>query len=190
MYHSALTKDLPVDKELDYFTDNGNIVFVNDITKNIDIYKWPHIDIIYSEPAWKLGYEKYRKRANAEMSTYEEYLASIKNLIKTLQKPTILVTGKHALKTLEPDGYINIKLNGGEALAMFWSIGMMSIVNTTEELIHELAQQYKCVLDFSAGYGNTAMIFKQHGKKFVCSDVNGKCVYVIAKTLMNYKEDK
>ena len=55
-------------------------------------------------------------------------------------------------------------------------------------IMRSLAIRFNYVGDFCAGYGNTCRIFKEHGKSFIASDINPKCVYYIAKTLMNYED--
>ena len=59
-------------------------------------------------------------------------------------------------------------------------------VKTNEEALEHVVGMYGNILDFSCGYGNLAKSAIGHGKRFICSDLNARCVYYIAKTYMGY----
>jgi hypothetical protein len=127
-------------------------------------------------------------------------LEAIEKLIATLNKPTFMVIGKHMLKALMPnDGYYEIRLNKWDALLGLWNIDgdtfdalndAMSDNRITNNLdvIDFVTKQYDIIGDFSCGYGNVAAGAVKKGKKFVCSDLNAKCVYYTAKNYMGYDE--
>ena len=57
-----------------------------------------------------------------------------------------------------------------------------------------ICKKYNKILNFCCGYGLTARDALEAGKRFICSDVNPRCVYYIATQYMGYKngnkEDK
>jgi len=179
-YHSAFKDEMADLKELDFFSKNDCHVFYHNIIDgNNDYFK--QCDFLYSEPAWRHGYDKFQNRAGVKESTHKLYLTKIRNIIGELNKPTFIVGGKHMIKTLSPNDYIEIKFNGFDAILMFWNTDVIS-VKTNIELLEILSKKYNTICDFSCGYGFYLKLFK----KFICSDVNKKCVYFIAKTYMGY----
>ena len=46
-------------------------------------------------------------------------------------------------------------------------------------------QSVNKIYDFSCGCGNLAHGAVQKNKNFVCSDINKKCIFYIAKNIMN-----
>lgn len=180
-YYSALKTplDLP---ELERHTKNGSHAIKHDLNDGV-LKSFKNCDVIYSEPAWRHGYKKFHERANIEMkTTYNEYLESITNLIKELGKPSYIVTGQHAVKKLNPDRSVPIKLYKHNAVLCIWNEGKKISAPTNTLLLEELSKNYKKILDFSSGYGIVCRFFK----KFVCTDIGGQCIYYIAKTFMGY----
>jgi len=73
--------------------------------------------------------------------------------------------------------------------------GYLSIINGERgtfrnlwEMLFFLIDRYGVMLDFSCGYGLTARVATICGRPFICSDVNGKCIYHIAKHYMGYTD--
>ncbi len=181
IYHSALSQELDVKKELDRFTDGNSIVFAHDINKGIT-KDFLDCDCVYSELAWNKGYESFQKRAGKEdFLSYKDYLLNIQKILIDLNKPSYIIGGKHMLKTINPHHYSTIILNGFEAVLMVWNTGIILSKNTNE-LLKELSFKYNKVLDFCVGYGNHLSMFKS----FVASDINKKCVYFVAKSQLGY----
>jgi hypothetical protein len=190
IYHSALKEPVDIPEELDFFSDGINTVFKSDI-RNIDLGTSPYsdCDVIYTEPSWLDGFEKFISRANAELHSFEEYLLYLSRLIENCTRPLWMVMGTHALKNLPtPHRKEEIKLHGYPTNLLGWNDNESYTFTDNYNFIKQLAENYNCVGDFNCGYGNTGRIFQQAGKNFVMSDINGKCVYYIAKTLMGYDE--
>jgi len=190
-YHSALTQPLKIEKELSYYGNNGNFVIKRDICKGLP-EEFRLCDVIYSEPSWLMGYEKFLSRASTEGSDYKKYIESISGIIKKTNKPIWIVTGRHALKHFPiPHHSQEIKLFHHDAFLLGWNDRSLDwtdfgSIKTTDNLLEILSDTYDRVGDFCCGYGNTARAFLNKGKEFVMSDINGKCVYYIAKELMGY----
>jgi SAM-dependent methyltransferase len=189
-YHSALHKELDIRGELDYYEANGSVVFRHDLTSEIPSL-FHNADAIYSEPAWRDGYAKFIERANAETDSsylgYLNYLSSIEKTINKLTIPAYILMGKHMLKYIHPDQVKPINLHGNAVLGV-WGTDIPPKSNAHDDVLNFVANNYGCVLDFSCGYGNVAKAMTQRHKRFVCSDINPKCVYYVAKTFMGYNE--
>lgn len=185
IYHSALKEPIDVAGELDFYTDGVNTVFKSDV-RGIDLNaeNYSKCDIIYTEPSWLDGFDKFITRANAEPHSFDEYLLYISRLIKNCTRPFWMVMGTHAIKHLPvPHRKEKIKLHGYSTNLLGWNDNKKYSFTNNYDFISQLAENYNCVGDFNCGYGNTGRIFYKAGKNFVMSDINGKCVYYIAKNL-------
>lgn len=188
LYHSALTEELEIGKEIIQAKFNGDIVFRHDITCGLP-GDFNRCDILYSEPSWLQGYSKFINRAGKETSNYNQYLASLSEIIETADKPIWIILGAHAYSRIpKPDRTLNIQLHNYRTTVLGWNDDTEYSFKTNYDFITELARTYNCVGDFCCGYGNTGKIFKEHNKSFVMSDINGKCVYQVAKELMGYEK--
>lgn len=196
-YHSALKEPLPIGYELDAWSDFYNLVFRKDL-REISIQSPDHIsayfnkcDVFYTEPAWADGYEKFIERAGHEHSSFEEYLHHLYRIVAEIQKdkkPLWMLMGSHALNYLpDPDRIEKIKLHGYTTNLLGWNDKHEYLFTDNYDFIRQLAERYIRVGDFNCGYGNTGRIFQEAGKKFIMSDINAKCIYYIAKTLMGYE---
>jgi hypothetical protein len=184
IYHSALKADLKINQELEYYEADGSIALQHNIEDGPH-HVFAQADVIYAEPAWRDGYDKFMHRAGAT-GDFKAYLAAISNAILELDVPAYIVMGSHMKKQLAPDLTIPIKLHGYRCLLGIWKADAIE-ARTNYDAVNRMAEEYSCILDFCCGYGNTAFAAKSHGKRFVCSDVNGKCIYYIAKELMGYE---
>lgn len=185
IYHSALKDDLKIDRELEYYEAAGSIALHHNIEDGPH-HKFSQADVIYAEPAWRDGYEKFMRRAGANGS-FKSYLSWISNVILALEIPAYVVMGSHMKKQLAPDITMPIKLHGYKCLLGIWKADEIEAI-TNYDAVNQIAERYSCILDFCCGYGNTAIAAKRHNKRFICSDVNGKCIYYIAKELMGYAD--
>ena len=192
VYHSALKSDLSLNKEMDFFkSSDGSVVFKHDI---LDGYHrlFDGADVIYSEPAWRHGFEKFMQRAGAK-GDFNTYLAAIQGTITELGLPAYVVMGIQMKHRLAPDYSVPIKLHGYKCLLGVWNEPItktiMADVITNYDAIDRIVKKHETVLDFCCGYGNTALAAKTHNKKSICSDVNGKCIYYVATEVMGHGTD-
>lgn len=188
-YHSALRPELEGLGHLNFFEKNGNKVFVSNIlSSGINTHNFVNCDVFYSEPAWRDGYEKFSERAGVEAGSYMNYVRNMSMFIHETKRPVYMVLGSHVINEFPKPSFVQrIKLHGYLTNLCCWNAKPLTC-DTNYQAIVKLSMQYNCVGDFNAGYGNTARIFKEYGKNFVCSDINPKCIYFIAKTLMGYAE--
>jgi hypothetical protein len=191
VYHSALHDELDVRGELQEYWADGSVVFASDLTRGIEP-RYRRAEAVYSEPAWKDGYAKFAERAGADTDPtyagYLRYLHSIRSVIYELGIPAYIVMGKHMLKYLKPDRTLPIMLHGYECLLGIYNTTEDPIGRTNDDVLAWVADRYDCVLDFSCGYGNVARAMRQRDKHFICSDINPKCVYYVAREVMGYQE--
>ncbi|MBN1989408.1 MAG: hypothetical protein JW783_08435 [Bacteroidales bacterium] len=189
VYHSALKPELKELGSINFFESNGNKVFTADIaTQGVPLCHYSDCDVFYSEPAWRDGYDKFATRANSQHSSYVAYVMNMARFVAHADKPVYMVLGTHVISEFPSPSFVQkIKLHGYTTNLCVWN-GPRLNCETNYDAIAELAKIYSRVGDFNAGYGNTARIFLAAGKKFVCSDLNPKCVFFIAKTYMGYEE--
>jgi hypothetical protein len=190
-YHSALKEEVQVEGELNYYEHNGSVVLCHNISQGIH-HAFQAADAIYSEPPWKDGYAKFLTRAGCTVEdaweSFKDYLSAINSIIKELNVPTYLIIGKHMVSRLKPERTHEIKLHGYDCLLGVWNTGTdLSGMKTNEDVLKYVATNHSCVFDFSCGYGNTAVAMFEQGKRFICSDINKKCVYYVAKYVMGKK---
>lgn len=187
IYHSALKPEMEIKGELDYYESNGSVVLQRDIIKCIHPTFW-NATAIYSEPAWRSGYQKFLSRAGRD-GNFNDYLDAIGNTVFRLGIPSYIVIGSHMKKRLHPEGTIPIKLHGYKCLLAVWNACPPEGLITNYDALNYVADHHFNVLDFSCGYGNTARAMLSRGKKFICSDINTRCVYYIATEIMGYEPD-
>lgn len=178
-YHSAIAaNDAAIECPEVYMTKQRNgVAAVWDIMEGHELPAiYERCDLIYSEPAWPSGLSNFMERVGKDGPTFKDYMARIRWIVETANKPTAMVVGKTALSYMpETKRVIPVSLNGGRALIAFWN-GAYADGVTNDDVIRDLAKQYNIVGDFSCGYGNTGRIFQAAGKSYVLTDVNPKCI--------------
>lgn len=188
IYHSALSEPA-CDKSLDRFKSGGSVAIAHDVFAGHLPEDFNACDVIYAEPAWRAGFEKFNKRAGVEdQRTYSEYLKVISTIVTALNKPSIVISGRHAKNGFSDyDAVVPVQLvipadpNGGDALAFLWNFPLDIEGMKTPAIIQLLAEHYGCVGDFCCGYGHTGKVFKENNKNFVLSDYNAKCIGYISE---------
>jgi len=146
-------------------------------------------DAIYTEPAWENGYEKFTDGSIADGTTFNAYMSGIKFLCKELSVPAFLVCGKSMIKYLQPDSYSNIEFvvhNNYPACCAMYGFHEPVIFKNENEIRDFVFCRFNNVLDFSCGYGNTALFAEKHKKHCILSDINVKCIeYIIERWCKN-----
>lgn len=182
-YHSALKEEELIAGELSEWSADGSVVFEWDITRGVHPY-FRRADALYSEPSWRQGYPKFLKRAGADGSSdFSEYLAMLQRVIFELALPSYVVMGKHMFKALAPPLTAPVDIHGYGGLVGVWNAETPpETVADIDTLVNWVCEQHETVLDPCCGYGNVAT----HAQRFVCADINRKCVYYIAKRYLGY----
>jgi len=179
-YHSALGDKMTHWPRLDRFQGIHGVAFQADLNHGIPIAMY-EADVWYSDLPWRDGYTKFADRAGIKQAMpYTELLERIGKEIRDIGRPTVLITGKHAVRYLKPETTAEVTLNGGSAVACLWNRRSWPGAVDTVALLKYLASEYQCVGDFCCGYGRAGRIFVQAGKRYVMSDLNPECVGYIA----------
>lgn len=199
-YHSALNKPIeaaPVNRAI--FKDG--LAFAHDIRNGLPS-EYDICDVFYTDLPWRDGFAIFEARAGAVKASQQadvrsvsancalvaprpDYAAFLHDIRKILlhgtPKPTVLVTGRQSMPYLPMPGHIYpTKLNGADAVALSYSC-RLAHTQTATDILEELAQRFNVVGDFCCGYGRTANIFRNAGKRFVVSDFNPSCIGYIAR---------
>ena len=178
---------MDINKTLSSYNNKGSIVFTHDILNGTN-ENFKHAACIYSEPSWRAGFNKFMSRAGKEKGGYKKYLLTIKEIINQLKVPTFMIIGKHMRGTLDPDNTIDCMIHGYPALLAIWYAEIPDEeLKTNYDASDYVCKKYNRILNFSCGYGGTVNDAKKYNKQFICSDVNGKCIYYIAKEFMGYE---
>ena len=189
IYHSALFDELKGQigvKRVDY---QQSTALVYDVISDVVPNEFFDCDLIYTEPCWKDGFNKFNDRAGVTSSrTYQGYIASMNDIILKLNVPTVVITGKHALRYwLQPNQMFESKLvHGSNCVALVYNFKLDRPYASVVDMLPELAAKFNKVGDFNCGYGYTGKIFAGCGKNFVISDYNAKCIGYISNNIKGW----
>lgn len=177
-YHSQLSQPVPA-PAAERAEFGRSVAFRHDITDGLpDDYDG--CDVLYSELPWQNGMAVFNERAGVDVD-YRNFLAAVGIVAVTSRVPTIVVTGRHAIKHLPAARQVMpISLNQGASVALIYNTTTRP-VSTTTELVLKLAGRFDRVGDFCCGYGRTLRQFHRNGKTFVGSDYNATCIGYIAE---------
>jgi hypothetical protein len=179
-YYSALAKEDTAKNypDVTYFKIKDSIAFIFDIEKGELPKEYTDCDILYTELPWSHGYKIFNDRANNTGTNFEFFLSKIKEIIKSTDKPTVIVCGKSFIDKLPiPKKIEDINLNGYSALACIYNFDSEGMkFRNIYTLLDSLATKFECIGDFCCGYGNSGRVFAKYGKRFVLSDINPKCI--------------
>ena len=188
-YHSALKQGIAEEAEplQGVHTDaQGNTCFVWDVTAPEIPEAYYECDLIYAEPSWPGGLERFDERAGVKTESYAAYATAVARIITELGKPTVLFVGANALRhTPPPDFTTSAILNGNTVQAAFWN-GAFALGNGSQDIIRSLAERYDRVGDFCCGYGTTGRLFMEAGKTCVLTDYNAKCCGFVAREMKGW----
>lgn len=185
-YHSALwpERNAPA---CDRWSDSTGVAFVHDIRDPLPP-EYERADVLYADLPWIDGVEEFNRRAGIT-ETFGDLVAGVSRIVLNTRIPIILVVGRRRMTSYpEPDEVQPVRLNGAAAVALVYRFSLAAwfgkdtdaATKSTEDLLGFLAGQFVCVGDFCCGYGRSGRIFRQHGRAFVLSDYNPKCIGHIA----------
>jgi hypothetical protein len=187
-YHTAIGKhqnELAGAKPRDYWAAPHGVAFTQDAG---DFWRveFGECDVIYSEPAWRPGYDKFHARVGIEPArSWNEFMQAIEANVRRLGVPAAIATGSQGLAQLQPDASQPMTLRDGEGVLALYH-GLRVTRKEDVDIVHELASLFQCVGDPACGYGRTGRIFNNHGKRFVMSDISAECIGYIAKNAMTW----
>lgn len=184
-YHSALHPEQTA-PAVDRFEHAGSVALVHDITSNALPRDYDACDVLYTEMAWRPGYQRFIERAGASASTFVDYIAALVSVIQQSLMPVCMVTGPalvryfpvptQRLHLLFPDALHK----GGRCEALVYRTNVCADLRYTTDLVLYLADRFRVVGDPCCGYGNTGRAFATRGGRFVLSDFNPRCIGWVA----------
>ncbi len=192
-YHSAVNgRGCDVDCEpIDEYAADGNLAFAHDVMVGWD-RRFGGAGVIYCEPAWRHGFVKFMAKAGVEVPSklYRQYLGNVRAIVRRAGCPAYVLMGKSMIRQMSPDAVVDVYMpvHGGWAFYGLYGGASRNVHKKTtlqaERFICEKAQGP--VLDFCCGYGHIAEQCMEHGKNWILSDVNPKCIGYIARRFMGY----
>lgn len=152
-------------------------IFFNDMSKTYMRDEFKECDVIFSEISWRYGYGIFNERAENSPNNYTDYLNNIQKLIKELGIPSFVVCGKPVAKYFAgAKAYpISIRTSGTNmhgCQLYVWNYNYLYQFKDTKELIAFLSKTFEKCLDFSCGYGEHLLMFKD----FIGCDINKDCL--------------
>lgn len=182
-YHTALADGHEEQAEpLDRVEFSDGVALRHDVWDDLPP-EFDACDVIYAEPPWPKGYAIFNERAEVQAPPWSEFQKRIaQHALRSLGRgvPTVLMAGNVALRHHPHAGYTReVVLNGNRVLAVCYGTTVES--SNAIDLIHELAERFDCIGDYCCGYGRTIGIVREHGKRFVASDHNARCIGFIAE---------
>lgn len=186
-YHSAHLSPVHDVAPVDHWEgEDGSVAFVHDLLWAETLPdEYDRCDVLYADLPWRSGFQAFNDRAGIhDGRTYRDFMAHVRKIIGVANRPTVLVSGKHALRYLPtPAQTLPVRMTGtGQAaLAIFYHLVTADNWVVNGRVLHVLARTYECVGDFCCGYGNAPRAFARQGKPWVASDVNPSCIGYIAE---------
>jgi hypothetical protein len=140
-------------------------------------------DVLFSVLPWPNGWSVFEERAEATGGnrTYTGFMQSVVTLAESSAMPCYFLTAKRSLSLL-PRTWRRGKIRlFGEVVDLVGSGPPITVEPLDVSLfLKALARQYNCVGDFCCGFGQTARIFAECGKRYVASDYNAECVAYVS----------
>ena len=185
-YHTAL-KNRSVTykgiKETARVEHHNGIMLKHDFVSDGLAVDFNECDILYSEPPYApSGLKVFNERAGMEDIKFNDLIEAVSKILLEWTKPIYLIMSATNLAKLpSPDVIIETTLNGDVVSMGVWNDENPTLLSSTELICQRLGSRYKCLGDFTCGYGYPVKNFMiGGGQRFVASDYDGKCITVIS----------
>jgi hypothetical protein len=177
-YHSAF-KEPPQDVEpCQRVVTSHGIAFAHNLLDG-QPPEYADCDVLYAEPPWSGGQRVFERRAGvAHTHSHRALILAFLVLAIRLDIPAVLVSGSRWTWLPRPDQRTTVRWYDKTPVALRCyglKVNAASGAPSTE-VLHELAGRFACVGDPFCGYGNTGRIFAEHGKRYVLSDLDPRCI--------------
>lgn len=182
-YHTALKSGHEEDAPpLNEFRLGDSIAFVHDVfDPTPDIYR--EVDAFYTEPPWPHGTKVFDERVGVTGRTWADLASRLESLIEETPAPVVIPLGKIALKRLpSPTVTYDVYMPhaGDRAIIACWRT-VLDNPATTIDAARQLISQHNTIGDWFCGYGKTAELANEMGRRFIVSDYNPRCIGFIAQ---------
>lgn len=183
-YHSARLPELPGLASADpaiVHRFGPSLAFVHELTRAGLPAVYHDCDVLYTEMAWQAGYETFMARAGLGGRQFRRYVEALAWVAEDSPVPFYLVTGKAILRRLpKPVLAVEGTLRRGGCVIAVYKTDEGVPATDTLELLSVLGARHARVGDPCCGYGTAGRIFARHGKAFVLSDINPRCIGYVA----------
>jgi len=191
-YHSARLPELPGLPSADpavVHRFGPSLAFVHELTRAGLPLAYDDCDVFYTEMAWQAGYDTFMTRAGLGGREFRRYVDALAWAVERSPVPFYLVTGKAILRRLPKPAVVaeGTLRKGGCVIAVYKTDAPLPATET-RALLAGLAMRHARVGDPCCGYGTAGRIFAQHGKAFVLSDVNPRCIGYVAAHAARWKQ--
>jgi len=192
LYHTALKKGFVTYsnvKETESAVHPKGVMLKNDIISNGLPEEFDRCDVLCAEPPWPKGFKIFNDRAGVAHESYSDLVVAFIKIIENNPKPIYLIIGESMLKRLPmPREVHKTTQNGGDALVAVWHGNYDGSCKSVNVICESLGSRYKCLGDFTCGYGTCIVNFLSGGgSSFVASDYDGKCITVMSTRMKKIK---
>ena len=184
-YHSAMKKYGGVAKsenvKMNEVVSDGRITLLqHDVCSDYIPEVFYLADAIMVFPSWRAGYRHFTENTIAENTNFEQYCSGMARIVKTLGKPSFILTNRTFYQMIKAERYVPIFIErfGSNDMCGVWNYDG-DIPKTAFELMKWVGK-FGTVLDFSCGYGELS----HYVDKCILSDINTGCIKYIRKELM------
>lgn len=184
MFYNSSLKDKGHDARFSSQIQIPHKVFFNDMSKTYMQDEFKSCDCVYSEIAWLYGYKGFNEKADNTPNKYMDYVDNIARLIKELDVPSFIICGKNIKShfigaKMMPITITTSKQNIKGCTLYYWNYDLDRSFSGTDELTDFLSQTFNKCLDFSCGYGQHLLKFKD----FIGCDINKDCLTYLSLLL-------
>lgn len=193
-YHTALASgrviedSAPVERFTYRHVDGRtSVALQHDVTNGPLPRAYDHATVLYAEPPWRAGYDRFNERAGiATALPWGAFLAILDRVIASFaNRPVYLLVNKEHLRHLtKPDDLARVAFHphGTTALLASWRAPIPALPDrpSNRDAQAALAAQHPCIGDPFAGYGSSVRAALRANRTFVASDHNARCIGFIA----------
>lgn len=159
------------------------VMLKHDFVSNGLAPEFKECDVLYAEPPYAhSGLKIFDSRAGVNDRTYSDLIEAMSRILLEWTDPVYLIMSKANLAKLPtPDLIAETRLNGDVVSMGVWNDKNPTLLPSTELICKELGSRYKCLGDFTCGYGTPIKNFIiGGGDRFVASDYDGKCITIVS----------
>ena len=182
-YHSAYNEEENLES-IERFENEMIVALRHDVRQPLP-EEFNSCDLLYTEPPWKAGFERFNKRAGVSGGTFRDLMLTLAGVLYEAPVPAVMVCSPTVLNELPTrTDEMPVLLNGAaDARMCGWGLSFETLrengVRTQIDALTLFAEEYSKVGDPMCGYGDAGKVFAAAGKGSVLSDYNGKCIAYI-----------
>lgn len=178
--HTALKSGAVMDSSpCDRFEENGITAFRWDVFAG---WSPEHLkgDALFMEIPWRRGFQVFEERAGfkkQEDRTHRAFVEKVMEMLSGWDSTAVLFHGKEIHKLISgQDSQFESTLFGGQTLVSVFNCKDMPEFKSDWEIYDWVADRSEVLVNPVCGYGRTARIAKNKGKRAVVSDYNSTCI--------------